>query len=290
MKLNLHVDCDPLWVYAREYGAEVNCQDNGIYEEAAHHFLEVFAEFDVRATFFLIGRELNLPSCVQFCKAAIHAGHAIGNHTLSHLPALHAAGPSVRRSEIVECDRLIRQMLGYDCRALRMPGYYFDREIAGILTELNYQYDSSVLPGLGIYLMKAAYGLFNPAGTGKQFGRNWYLFARRSAYRISPEGQCWELPLATFPLLGLPIHSTFVFQWGLPYFNWALRLSRMFRSHMVYLFHLLDLVDSRGTGLLQDRVATLKVPLHQRRDMVRRMLASLAGDCVAGVQELLGRV
>jgi hypothetical protein len=289
MKISVHVDCDPLWVYASEYGAGVNYEDNRIYEEAAHRFLELFAEFGVRATFFLIGRELNLPACVQFCKAAINAGHQIGNHTLSHLLDPHAAGPTARRREIVECDRLLREVLGYDCRALRMPGYYFDREIADVLAELNYHYDSSILPGFGVYLMKAAYRLFNPAGAGKQFGRSWYLFARRSAHRISPQSaeKCWELPLATFPLLGLPIHSTFVFQWGMPYFTSALRLSRIFRSHMIYLFHLLDLVDSGSAGVLRDRVATLKLPLSDRLKMMRQMLALLAGECVATTQ-LLG--
>ena len=289
MKINVHVDCDPLWVYANEYGAAPDYEDNRIYEEAARRFLDVFAEFNVRATFFLIGRELTLPGCVQFCKAAIDAGHEIGNHTLSHLPALHAAGPDARRREIVECDRLIREVLRYDCRALRMPGYYFDREVADILAELNYYYDTSILPGLGIYLMTAAFRLLNPSGAGKRFGRGWYLFARRSPHRISPRsaGGCWEVPISTFPLLGLPIHSTFAFQWGIAYFELALRLSRVFRSHVIYVFHLLDLVESGNTGILKERVATLKVPLGDRLEMMRRMLELLARGGVGTTRELI---
>jgi hypothetical protein len=137
--------------------------------------------------------------------------------------------------------------------------------------------------------MAAVYRLFNPAGAGKQFGRGWYLFARRSPHRISHNsaGGCWELPIATFPLLGLPIHSTFVFQWGMPYFESALRLSRLFRPHMIYVFHLLDLFDSRSAGVLSERVATLKVPVRNRLETVRRVLALMAKERIETTREFL---
>ncbi len=284
MIVNVHVDCDPLWVYATEYGTTPDFEDESLYRDAADRFLALFAEYGIRATFFLIGRDLHLPACLEFGRKAIAAGHEIGNHTMSHLQDFDAADGQALY-EVTECHHLIRENLGYTCAGLRSPGYAFDRGAVTHLRKLGYSYDTSILPGCGVHLMSAVYRLFNPACRQKRFGRWWYLFAKRSPHALSPD--CWEVPIATFPLIGLPVHSTFVFQWGQAYFDAAFGLSRVLRSHMVYLFHLIDLLDENAAGALNQHVATFKLPLARRLEIVRHVLEAIATQPVSVTREFL---
>jgi hypothetical protein len=279
MNINVHIDCDPLWVYGNEYGVAPDYRDSSIYESALPAFLELFREFNVKATFFIIGRDLGLPSCVRFCTKALRAGHALGNHTFSHLQDYRTLSLAWKREEIFLCHDAVRRQLGYECKGFRCPGYYFDCDIAAILRALDYRYDSSVLPGVGVHLMKLSYGLFNAVAKGKRFGRPSYLFGARSPRLIGAaagERCLWEFPIATYPFLMLPIHSTFVFRWGRRYFNAALALSRWLRSHLVYLFHAIDLLDERAAGALASKVGTLKGPLTARQETMRSLLTALS--------------
>ena len=207
-----------------------------------------------------------------------------------HPVDFHSLGLKDIRWEIEECDRQIRKKLGYQCSGLRLPGYYFDDRIPPILSELDYSYDSSVLPGAGIYLMYLHYLLFNPAGSDKRFGQWSYLFARRSAYQFPKDDAgagCWELPLATCPFLTLPIHSTFVFQWGQTYGRLGIGLSRLFRQHSVYLFHAIDLLESSSTGELGSRVGVFRLPASRRRELIEGLLRRLPASEVTLTSEWL---
>jgi len=290
MSFSIHVDCDSLWACAQEYGLRPDYSDGAIYETALPRFLDVFAEFGVHATFFVIGRDLDLPACGTFCRAAIEAGHRIGNHSFTHPLDFRALSAQDLRQEIVECHRRIHAKFGYRCRALRLPGYYFDSRVAEVMGELEYDYDSSVLPGFGVYLMTLFYRLFNPSGQQKRFGQPWYLFARRTPFRIRRENGTsagWEVPIAVFPVAGLPLHSTFAFQWGMRYVKAGLTVSRGCRDHVVYLFHAVDLLDSARAGDLASRMSTLKLSLERRENMVWELVNTLSEGCVRLTEEML---
>ena len=291
MNINLHIDCDPLWVYASEYGLQPDYKNTLTYETSLPALLEMLQARNLRATWFVIGRDLELPACREFCRRVLAAGHELANHTYSHLKDFHSVSAEGLRYEIAECHQAVQRELNYSCRGLRLPGYYFDRSIVPILQELNYLYDSSVLPGPGVHLMKAVYLVFNRHEREKRFGRPWFLFSSVSPYKLADgaKGACWEVPIGTAPLVRLPIHTTFVFQWGMPYFETALRLNRKLRSHLVYLFHAIDLLDGSLTGGLADTVATLRRPVAERRAVITGILDALARESVTTTGESLAR-
>lgn len=97
--------------------------------------LDVLNEYQVKATFFLMG-----------ARAAEHAnivrrmndeGHAIGNHTYWH-PNL--AEESIERAhwEITSAEDVLFQILGYRTRLFRPPYGNLTREIVELLESLNY--------------------------------------------------------------------------------------------------------------------------------------------------------
>jgi peptidoglycan-N-acetylglucosamine deacetylase len=289
MNINLHVDCDPLWVYASEYGLTPDYRNARTYEESLPELLELLQARNLRATFFAIGRDLELPACRDFLGRALAAGHNVANHTYSHLKNFHSASPDLQRREIVGTHEAIRRELRFECRGIRFPGYYFDRTIIPVLQELGYIYDTSVLPGPAVHMMAADYLLHNRGEREKRFGRPWFLFAPSSPYRIAGrDGKTfWEIPVGTAPLVRLPMHTTFVFQWGMSYFEWALALNRKLSTNLVYLFHAIDLLDGSGTGPLEQAVIALRRPIAERRAWIARILDALSRETIVTTEQML---
>ena len=293
MNINIHVDCDPLWVYASEYGMQPDYSNSVIYEISLPALVEMLECRNLRATFFLIGRDLELPACRLFAERVLRAGHQLGNHTYSHCQNIHGFPTETLRAELLRCHETIQQHLGYSCRGARMPGYYFDNRVAEALASLGYAYDSSILPGLGVYMMALFYRLFNPTGRKKRFGRAWYILARHSPRRIDTSAAgnfIWEFPLGIFPILLLPVHSTFLFQWGIRYLRLALSLAKARRiSPFVYLFHAIDLLPKDRAGGLAARVSTLSYSIDSRRSAVSTALDCLSRENVVLTEDWIAR-
>ena len=80
--------------------------------------LEILHRYEVRATFFLIGRFVRQrPGIVRAIRSA---GHLIGNHTMSH-PVLLWTSPRRAREELAGCNAAIEDALGEPVRFFRPP-------------------------------------------------------------------------------------------------------------------------------------------------------------------------
>lgn len=92
--------------------------DDGPNPAATPRLLEVLALHNVRATFFLIGNFVRLePALVREIAAA---GHAIGNHTMSH-PFLPKYSSSRIESELADCNAALEDTLGRRIELFRPP-------------------------------------------------------------------------------------------------------------------------------------------------------------------------
>ncbi len=92
--------------------------DDGPNPTATPHLLDLLASHNVRATFFLIGRHaLAQPALVRRIAAA---GHALGNHTLSH-PRLPLCSHPRIVAELAGANRAIEDIAGASVRLFRPP-------------------------------------------------------------------------------------------------------------------------------------------------------------------------
>lgn len=80
--------------------------------------LQILADHQARATFYLVGRRVG-PNAAT-AKAIADAGHALGNHTWSH-PDLTTADAATRASEIAETTRAISEATGRAPTTMRPP-------------------------------------------------------------------------------------------------------------------------------------------------------------------------
>jgi peptidoglycan/xylan/chitin deacetylase (PgdA/CDA1 family) len=92
--------------------------DDGPNPPNTEALLDVLAQHDVKATFFLKGRNVEaFPGSVL---AVAGAGHEIGNHSYSHRPMISLSKEDML-DEVVRTNQLIENLLGYRPALMRPP-------------------------------------------------------------------------------------------------------------------------------------------------------------------------
>ena len=126
--------------------------DDGPNDVATDALLDVLARYNVRATFFMIGRFVReRPEIVRLVHAA---GHLIGNHTQTH-PWLSFQSSRVIRQQLRDCNRALEDTLGAPVRYFRPPHgarrpmvFQAARELGLKLVQWNAMgYDWQPIPG-----------------------------------------------------------------------------------------------------------------------------------------------
>jgi peptidoglycan/xylan/chitin deacetylase (PgdA/CDA1 family) len=92
--------------------------DDGPNDPHTLRILEVLAQHNVKATFFLIGRYVKQrPDIVR---ELVRAGQVVGNHTFSH-PNLIFASARQTKTELQDCDQALADAVGEHSRLFRPP-------------------------------------------------------------------------------------------------------------------------------------------------------------------------
>ena len=93
--------------------------DDGPTPEATDQILAILNEAQIKATFFVIGAELE--QNLEQAKKIVSAGHQLGNHSYSHVRMMLVT-PSFVKQEIETTDKLIRDA-GYQGEIFFRPPY-----------------------------------------------------------------------------------------------------------------------------------------------------------------------
>jgi len=92
--------------------------DDGPHPEYTPPILEILAKHGIKATFFMLGR--NVAAYPETARQVARAEHAIGNHTSMH-PCLADCKPVEVARELLHCQRTIRQVIGVVPKVMRPP-------------------------------------------------------------------------------------------------------------------------------------------------------------------------
>ena len=104
--------------------------DDGPNPAATPRILDLLARYDLRATFYVIGRHVR--AFPDLAKEIVARGHAIGNHTDTH-PSLALCSPSRIRQELDSCDQAISSATGSSARWMRPPYGFRSPQLGSIL-------------------------------------------------------------------------------------------------------------------------------------------------------------
>ncbi len=108
--------------------------DDGPWAETTEQVLAILSQYNIKATFFWIGK--NLKNSPEIAREVVAEGHAIGNHTWSH--PYRAMSQSVAAEEIEDTAALIYQITGVKTSLFRPPGGMLNNGLAAYARQQNY--------------------------------------------------------------------------------------------------------------------------------------------------------
>lgn len=294
----VHVDLDGLWTLAGCYGfAEgAGFTDDPVFEFGLPRLLDLFEEFELQATFFIVGRDLEHPAKRELIADIARRGHALANHSWSHHFGLEQATEEERQREIERTSTALAELTGRRPLGFRAPGYTAGPQVLTALSRAGLRYDGSPLPTRWGPLLRLLAGRLRAQ-------------VRREAFQPGPEppqieGQYggtglnrpgWfkprqpELPpvqifpLAVSPRLTLPLHASLGILLGERYVLGALRALARRGQPVTYLLHGLDAVAPQElAGRLPRallRTRPFQIPLARRIAFLRAVLGGLKALC-----------
>jgi peptidoglycan/xylan/chitin deacetylase (PgdA/CDA1 family) len=259
-------------------------------------FLDLLERRGIRATFFVIGEEVDPTQggdearvTREMLSAVARHGHELGNHTYRHRYGLSRMSPGVIADEIERAHDLISGIAGQPIVGFRAPGYGISAAILEHLVRLGYRYDSSILPSPPYYLAKALV-----LAAMAVVGRRSESIVTDPRALLAPLGPYmpnldspWcrgsatvvQLPISVTPWARIPVFGTSLLtapRWLRSYW---LRVMRG-RPYFNLTFHGIDLVDTEQDCIPTDLAARqpgLRTPFAQRH---RNLEAVLDGLCL----------
>ncbi len=279
----IQVDVDELWVYYESLGIPaVGEVSSSVYAVGVPRLLDLLEQYEVRATFFVCGRDLEHPLRRDVVQEVVRQGHELANHSYSHPMGFARLRNRDLKAEVMEADARIAQIYGSPVYGFRAPGYSLSPALLELLERAAYLYDSSLLPTPWAPLMRwgqrwVSGGRVDASHYGARAG-GWAPLMPYHPDMRAPErpgaARLWEVPVTTMPWLRLPFHSTFVITFGWWLFHWGLRLALRRGLGINYLLHPAELIDP----VPDIRLASfrfLHIPWSQKRPLYEAILHHL---------------
>ena len=293
------VDMDNYQDYQSLVDRDGRADAASFYADAVPRFLELLARFELRATFFVVGRDAVVPAHGPVLRAIAAAGHEVANHSWSHPYNFRGLPRAEKEREIATAEAAIADAVGERPVGFRTPSCDVDAETLAVLGERGYLYDSSIFPTPvmwafmvygKLFVRRPDYKLGHPAAVFAP-PRPYRPSARRAYRRCAPGERTpgpLEIPVAVVPGLRVPFYTTLLRLFGPAGFRLLVR-ARDRRSPLHVLFHLIELADltSSSLGDALSRTPGLGLPLARRERFVAAAFEILAGAGTPGTMREL---
>lgn len=277
------VDLDDAACYHAIHGLPPPKADvGGVLTRCLPRFLELFAGAGVRATFFVIGRDLERDMNeagrgADLLRQAVGDGHELGNHSFAHAYDMVRWPLDRITDDLQRCDTVLRA-IGAEPQRFRAPGYTHDERLLGCVASVGYAYDSSALPSPAYFAAKwlavAALRLRGRDSAAMATGARAFFGPTQPHYLEGPG--LWELPMSVTPRTRLPLIGTSVLTAPQPLGSYLRRSARALPNLHLEL-HGIDLADMDRDPFaapLRRRQLELRVPLAVRRERLRELLGA----------------
>ncbi|WP_135363175.1 polysaccharide deacetylase family protein [Halosimplex halophilum] len=217
--------------------------------------LDALADADAAGTFFTVGDIADdHPRVVE---RVADEGHEVASHTHTHQHLSELDGAE-RREELARSKERLSAVAGEPVTGFRAPSFDLGPDHFGTLSDLGYEYDSSVVPCRSI-----------PGWYGGEFDAERPVPA--SAVDPTAPDEFVEVPTSVMPRLRLPLTGTWIRFFGVSYTLAGMRLLARRGIAPVLYVHPWELVDLPAVEGVPKRVY-VRTGAYMRR-AIRRILA-----------------
>lgn len=286
----IQIDVDGLWAIFQHFGIDYNEPRDNLYESSLPRFLEIFEAFGIKATLFVVGKDLLSSAKTELLKQAVKKGHEIANHTMTHREGFSFLPSGEKKREIEDAERIIQDKLGVATKGFRTPSNDVDSDTLRILEDKGYLYDSSLMPTyFGPLLKRLKFASLKISRRDHYLGRAAYGLAPLAPYHPSSkalwkkgEMQITEVPITTMPGLRFPFHASFTFAayhlgLGCSLFKLGYALINMTPLPLNFVFHTNELSDPiYGKNI--KRQFGLNLPLPEKQKICAQILNTIKKD------------
>ncbi|MFH1131613.1 MAG: polysaccharide deacetylase family protein [Pseudomonadota bacterium] len=289
----VNIDLDPLTSYYQIHGLGHTPRQlrATIIRKVLPRFEELFTEAGIKATFFVVGKELEREKEAQeTIRRLVEAGHELANHTYSHPYDLCRLPAQVLEEEIRRAHDVILDTVGKSPVGFRAPGYFVNGEVFRVLAGCGYSYDASMFPSPPYYAAKAAVigGMaLRGRNSASVLGDPRCFLSPPEPYRPDIK-KPWkrghsplvELPVAVVPYFRVPAIGTMLAVSPPWMRRWVLRGMTQ-RSFFNFELHGIDLADAIADRIpteLAGRQPDLRVPFSVKRGIFLETLQELTRE------------
>jgi hypothetical protein len=290
MKVCVSIDMDTYREYQRLVDPDGHADGPSFYDDGIPRFLDMFDECGIRATFFMIGRDADLPSNRERVREIAARGHEVANHSHTHPYNFRSLTRDEKRAEIEQADAAIADILGTRPVGFRTPSLDVDTEVLELLAERDYLYDSSLFPGPflwffmlygKIFIRHAGYQLGSlaaPLAPAHPYVPSATKLHRRAAPAAQGVSSLVEIPVSVVPIVGVPFYGTLMRMLGKRAFDLSLSAFGRRKQVLSYGLHLLDLVRLDGSSLdvAIRNTPGVGLPFERRRDFTHHVMRRLS--------------
>lgn len=110
--------------------------DDGPHPRYTPIILDILAQYDAHATFFLIGE--NAEKYPELLDRILREGHEIGNHTYLHANLQKTSSEKIKE-QILYAERAILELTDQRTKLLRPPGGLYDQHVCEAAHALDYE-------------------------------------------------------------------------------------------------------------------------------------------------------
>jgi hypothetical protein len=252
---SLSIDLDDHWTYLKSRGSAWQSMPSFL-DRAVPRALEFLSRHELRATFFVVGRDAAQPHHRTVLRRIVDAAHEIGNHSYHH-DLRFDLGDAAAVEDDLQCAEAAIEALGAPRPiGFRAPGHCVSPTVLDVLARRGYVYDASPWPTYVLPLVRRLYlrgAALTPAERVRRRQQGRGDRALRWSNRPHAVGSppLVIIPVTTVPFVRLPFHVTYLNALharseplARRYFEWALALCRHTNTPPSVLLHLTDFLGS----------------------------------------------
>ena len=200
------VDLDPVDVHLRGYGHFGTIPDPLVHRLALPRLLVLFEKHGVRATFFVLARDV--PSEFEWLSVIRNSGHEIASHGMDHVAGISRLSDQEIRTELTGSRRRLESAIDAQVVGFRAPDWSAGRRLVSALDSTGYRYDASLVPSPVLTAGRLVLAA-RARSVRDVMAVRLPPSLRRQPFKWTVDGRSVvEFPLAVSPRLRLPIYHT----------------------------------------------------------------------------------